>query len=505
MSEINTKNFSAGLYDETIKRAKDGIDSKDINSLISLASKDGLNKDEATLIKGLIDQNNVNKLNAQVSKGKVLTKIDLNVDNTSSKDFVSAFQKLNPSAQKNFIELANMSEENVLSTFKLETFSKMPIDNTYHHMNYNVSKIEQTKQEKLGETKSIEVLNTDDKSKLENLLTSGILNKTDKDGKSILQNLHEMAFNNKQKVYDNKTLVKDAIKLLQPNDLGRKEITQCEAHFTCGSASIQQYMQKYEPAELVRIVKALASDGKATLKGGAEIKAGTGSLSFRAGSEIKGSENDIKNYGKNGKLTEDRSAFDIIFQSATMRNIALIGGDMTEQSLGFLNKIDAIDTDYNLESDSNYAGVERGNKGGHPAAMAEFMHQVTGKDFDYQHVFSLKDMLPEKLYKYVGGLADSAAGSVLNLKNAEKNNDVLINKLKSSLESSPQKDTIMVYGKDIDSLHYVTALKFGKNEKGEEGLFFVNTMAKKEKGANVNDFMTLETLKQKLQGVIFEK
>ena len=504
MSEINAKNFSAGLYDETIKRAKDGIDSKDINTLISIASKDGLNKDEATLIKGLIDENNVNKLNAQVSKGKVLTKIDLNVDATSSKEFVASFQKLNPSAQKNFIELANMTEEKVLIPFKLGTFDKLPTDNTYVHSRYNSNKIEPAK-EKIELTKGMEVLSVEDKSKLENLLTSGILNKTDKDGKSILQNLHEMAFNTKQKVYDNKTLVKDAIKLLQPNDLGRKEITQCEAHFTCGSASIQQYMQKYEPAELVRIVKDLAAEGKATLKGGAEIKAGTGSLSFRAGSEIKGSENDIKNYGKNGKLTEDRCAFDILFQSATMRNIALIGGDMTNQSLGFLNKIDAIDTDYNLESDSNYASVERGNKGGHPAAMAEFMHQVTGKDFDYQHVFSLKDMLPEKLYKYIGGAADSAAGAVLNLKDAEKNNDVLINKLKASLETSPKKDTVIVYGKDIDSLHYVTALKFGKNEKGEEGLFFVNTMAKKENGANVNDFMTLATLKQKLQGVIFEK
>ncbi|MEK7432564.1 MAG: hypothetical protein AABZ74_05480, partial [Cyanobacteriota bacterium] len=108
MSEINLKNLSPGLYDETIKRAKDGIDSNDINTFINIASKNGINKDEATLIKSFIDQNNVAKINNQTSKGKVLSKIDLDVDSTSSNEFVEAFKKLNPTEQKNFIELANM-------------------------------------------------------------------------------------------------------------------------------------------------------------------------------------------------------------------------------------------------------------------------------------------------------------------------------------------------------------------------------------------------------------
>ena len=509
MSEINLKNLSPGLYDETIKRAKDGIDSNDINTFINIASKNGINKDEATLIKSFIDQNNVAKINNQTSKGKVLSKIDLDVDSTSSNEFVEAFKKLNPTEQKNFIELANMSEEKIVFNNKInQTFNKLPSDNTNLYNKYKIDNNYNTQPQKDVNpiVKGNDILNVDDKSKLENLLTTGMLNKTDKDGKSILQNLHDIAFNPKQKISDNKEVVKDAIKLLQPGDIGRKEITQCEAHFTCGSASIQQFMQKYEPAELIRIVKDLAASGKTTLKGGAEIKAGTGSLNFRAGREINASAGDIKDYGKkDGKVYEDRSPLDIIFQSAVMRNIALIGGDMTNQSLGFLDKINVINNDYNLESDSNYAGVERGNKGGHPGAMAEFLHQVTGKNYDYEHVFSLKDMIPKKIYSLAGGTIDSASGAVLNLKDAEKNNNVIINKLKESLEKSPKKDTVIVYGKSVESLHYVTALRFGKNEKGEEGLFFVNTMAKKENGANVNDFMTLDKLKEKLQGVIFEK
>lgn len=499
IGKINLNNLSNGLYQEATKLSKENKIEQNINKLINIASKDGFTQDEKDFLEGLASQDNVNKLK-------------------NSKQSVNTIEFVEPGFRKDNKFGEAMSENFQQGKIKFSIYNQEQIDKLSKGVDSKlVNQIKDSFPSIEDQKKLFDIINIDksiDVSKIKDLISSGILKANDKDGKSILTNLHDMAFTYPQKVSDSKQLVKDAINLLQSGDNGRKNITQGNIHYTCGAASIQQVMKKFEPAELIRIVKDLAKDGEAKLKGGAKIKAGTGSLTFRAGHEIKASKSDIKNYSSDGKkVYEDRSAFDIIFQSAVMRNIALIGGDMTGQNtsklsdLWILNKTDAIDLDYNLESDSNYSSIERGNRGGHPGAMAKFLSQVTGKNYDYKHIFSLKDMVWDNM----GGIADFFAKGYLNLKGKEDNNDILIGQLKNSLAKG--KDTIFVYGKDIESLHYVTGVKFGVKD-GKEGVFFVNTMLADEKmgvanrtknGSQVQDFMTLEDLKQKLQGVVFEK
>lgn len=497
IGKINLNNLSDGLYKEALKLSKENKLEQNIEKLINIASKDGFTADEKKFLEGLASTDNVLKLKDSKQTSKSLEFVEPGFK--KSIDFINGFKE-NTTEVK--IKLSILNQENI------DKLSK-GIDKEL------VSQIKNTFPSSHEQKQIFDIINIDksiDISQIKPLLNSGILKSKDKDGKSILDNLHDMAFVTPQKISDHKQLVKDAIKLLQPGNDGRKNITQGNIHFTCGAASIEQFMKKFEPAELIRIVKDLARNGETTLKGGNKIQAATDSLKFRAGHEIKATSEELTKYGDGKKVLEDRSAFDIIFQSTVMKNIALIGGDMTGQNTSILsdlwiaNKTNAIDLDYNLESDSEYSSIERGNRGGHPGAISNFLSQVTGKNYDYKHSLTLKGMVGDFWSK----IADPAAKSYLNLKDKEQNNDILINQLKKSL--SKGKDTIFVYGKSLESLHYVTGVKFGE-QNGKQGVFVVNTMLadnkmgikNKEKGSQTEYFISLEDLKQKLQGVIFEK
>lgn len=512
IGKINLNNLSDGLYKESVKLAKENKLEQNIDKLIKIAAKDGFTKDEKDFLEGLASTDNVVKLK------------DSNTNHLQSIDFVEPGFKENNTKETKPSSFLNMlsngkqgltENKNQLQTranIAVTDYLDKEIDKMTKGMNKDlVNDIKNNLPSQIDQKKFLEIFNINsiksmDTKQIKNVLSSGVLKAKDKDGNSTLNNLHDMAFKSPQKVSDNKQLVKDAIKLLQPGDEGRKEITQGNIHYTCGAASIEQYMKKFEPAELIRVVKDLAQKGESTLRGGQTIKAGTGSLDFRAGKEINATKNEIKKYGDgSGKVHENRSAFDIIFQSAAMRSIALIGGDMTGENtsafsdLNILHKTGVIDLDYNLESDSDFSGVQKGNRGGHPGAIATFLEQTTGKKYDYEHSLTLNNQI-----------GDFFAKGYLNLKDKQEDNSSLIDQLKTSLGKG--KETVFVFGKDIDSLHYVTGLRFGKKDN-QEGIFFVNTMAKtqemtqksKDEGSVTQDFMTIDDLKKKLQGVIFEK
>lgn len=510
IGKININNLSPDLYKESVKSAKENKLEQNIDNLIKIAAKDGFNKDEKDFLEGLASKDNVEKLKNSSVNIKSIEFVEPGFKNKTENNQKSGFLSSINNGLNAISE--NKTQLEIRANIAVNDIANKDIDKMSKNMDRGlVDSIKKNLQSNFDQQKFMTILNTEpiksiDPEQVKKVLDSGTLMLKDKNGNTTLNNLYEMAFNSNQKVSDNKQLVKDAIKLLQPGDDGRKEITQGNIHYTCGSASIEQFMKKFEPAELVRIVKDLAATGEAKLRGGETIKAGTGSFNFRAGNEVNATEDEIKKYGDgSGKVHENRSAFDIMFQSATMRSIALIGGDMTGENtsalsdLNILNKTGIADLDYNLESDSDYSNILKGNRGGHPGAIAHFMEQATGKKYDYTHSLSLN-------YKVLDYLAQGE----LNLKDGNKTNDKVLEQLKTSLAKG--KDTIFVYGKDVTSLHYVTGLKFGQKD-GKEGIFFVNTMAKtqsmtpqsKEEGSQTQDFMTIEDLKAKLQGVIFEK
>lgn len=497
IGRINSNNLSKGLYEEASKLIKEDKLDNNLDKLINIASKDGFTQDEKDFIEGLASKDNVNKL-------KSTKKTSLNID------FVEpGFNKTN-----NFID--GMKQNIKQGEIKLAIYNQESLDKLSKGIDTNTLNLIKDKFPSLNDQKQlldiIKISKDINSSEISNLIKTDVLKLKDKNGKSILNNLHDMAFISPQKVTDNKQIVKDAIKVLQPGNEGRKNITQGNIHYTCGAASIEQFMKKFEPAEMIRIVKELSHKGEAELKSGTKIKAGTNSLNFRQGSKINATDKEISKYGDGKKVLEDRSAFDIIFQSAVMRNIALIGGDFTGQNTSTLSdlwiadKTNLIDLDYNLESDSDYSSIERGNRGGHPGAIANFLTQATGKSYDYKHSLTLEGMVG----KFWSKVADPAAKSYLNLKEKEDNNKPVFDQLKKSLAKG--KDTIFVYGKDLNSLHYVTGVKFGHKD-GKEGVFVVNTMladnkmgkSNRDNGSQTEYFISVEQLKEQLQGVIFEK
>ena len=97
------------------------------------------------------------------------------------------------------------------------------------------------------------------------------------------------------------------------------------------------------------------------------MQAGTGSLNWHKGDKTTDGS------------TESRTDFDIIFQSATMRSVALVGGDM--DMLGGL-------ADYNVNKDNGDASsVKTGDSASDPLHLTRLAENITGKDYDQDHLW----------------------------------------------------------------------------------------------------------------------
>jgi len=492
--KIKLDNLDSGLYSEFQKKAADGnISAKDLSELSKIAEKKGVNSDEANFLKGIADKTNVDKL---LKNPKALTKIDLDVDNSNSQDFIKAFNSLSDANKNDFLNLMNSTTDvPVNENYKKDPFlvqiPKQQIDNTYVKKPLYLNK--EINNEKI-ETKKQDVLTSSDKAVLEKVLISGLLTKKDSDGKTVLQNLKEISGSKK---VNGPKVMKEMINMLNPSNIkevlklsektefandkglkdsnrgidkkngifqkgvsptdGLKEITQCTKRYTCGGASMEVFMKTEAPEQLVKMVKDLVTSGESKF-GNRIIKNPPKSLTTHEGSSV------------NGKGKEDRTDLDIIIQSAFMDKIGLTSAtyDIAKDDGGTLTKV-------------------FGNGGGSPKPMAHMMQDLTGKKFDYEHSLDF-------------GLLDVGLSNLYGIGSA-KSNEKLYNILDKHI--SKGEKVIIAYNtnpNDKLGLHYVTVL--GKNDKNE--YVFLDTDQEKEVGAKL--FTMNETeMKNKIRCVIFQK
>lgn len=314
MGQINSRNLSTGLYKEAVSRSKDGkISTPDQNKLTEIARQGGINTDEEKFLKGLKVQNNVDTLKKASSEHAPQT-IHFEV----------------PSA-------ANTSLKGATAR-AVKNYEAMP----------------PALQQKFNQVQD----NTGVDGTLLQLLDKGTLTKKDSQGTTILDNVHRMQRSDKknQEGVNGKQLAEDTLKVLN----NRKAIYQ-GPHGTCGAASLENVMMKKDPAEMVRLVTNLAANGKVTTRGGHTLQAGTGSLKWHSDS--------VTTAGRQDK----RSDFDIIFQSAAMRSIALVGGDM--DAMGGL-------ADYNVNKDTGgSSAVKSGDSAADPLHLSNLAENITGKGY----------------------------------------------------------------------------------------------------------------------------
>ncbi len=177
----------------------------------------------------------------------------------------------------------------------------------------------------------------------------------------------------------------------------RSEIFQ-GPQFTCGSAAIQNYMTANDPAEMVHIMKNLATQGKAKLRDGSSIKLPADTRDYL--------KDQPKYLFNNGKDHDKRDLSDVLFQSAVMQDISLFGGDRawkTKASDNLLDKglkalVQLTDwADYNAKKDD--VGLKTkfaGNGGGNPFLIEPLIESMTGKPFERDSMLSLNKILGNK-------------------------------------------------------------------------------------------------------------
>lgn len=319
MGQINAKNLSAGLYKEAVTRAKDGtISQPDQSKLTEIARQGGINSDEEKFLSGLKVQNNVNTL-----------------------------------------KQASSDHEPQTVNFVAPTAANTRLQGASSRAVRNYEAMSPALQQKFNQVQD----NTSVDRDLMQLLDKGTLTKKDSKGTTILENLHQMQAGPNKPGVNGKQLAGEAIQAL--ND--RYHITQ-GPHGTCGAASLENVMMKKDPAEVTRIVTRLAADGKVTTRGGHTMHAGTGSLDWHKGDKTTDGS------------TESRTDFDIIFQSATMRSVALVGGDM-DFLLGGA-------ADYNVNKDNgDGSSVATGDSASDPIFLTSLAENITGKDYDRDHLW----------------------------------------------------------------------------------------------------------------------
>lgn len=202
----------------------------------------------------------------------------------------------------------------------------------------------------------------------------------DHDGNTILSHLHALKTQSVKDGVRPTQLISGALDVLAD----RNKITQ-GPHGTCGAATLQQAMWKQNPAEMVRIVKNLATQGQSSLKTGSHIlKADPNSFGFHSGMRVQGGG------------VETRNDFNILFQSAVMTSTALVGGSygsgglaskaataLTFGALGLAVSGAANNQNYNVRQDNGSGqAVLKGDSAAHPGKLSGLLSNMTGSRYD---------------------------------------------------------------------------------------------------------------------------
>lgn len=198
----------------------------------------------------------------------------------------------------------------------------------------------------------------------------------DKDGLTLLDQLHRLATSrSKFEAVDTGKVLAE----LLPRLADRNQVFQ-GPQFTCGSAALQNYLQREEPGELGRIMADLLLTGKSKLRDGSKIGVPPEFDEYLA---------KRPGYSFNGDKDKDvRALCDTFFQSAVMQDISLVGGNRawkggSDNLLEFSVKKLAWLTDwagYDPEGDdTGLMSRLKGNGGGDPYLLASLMEATTGK------------------------------------------------------------------------------------------------------------------------------
>lgn len=235
---------------------------------------------------------------------------------------------------------------------------------------------------------------------------SPILLKTDAQGRTILSQLTELS--QAKGVYpevSTQAVTKQLISRLQD----RSEIFQ-GPQYSCGSAAIQNYMTANDPAEMVSVVKDLATQGKARLRDGSAIKLPADTRAY-----LKNQSTYLFNHGKDH---DKRDVSDVLFQSAVMKDISLVGGDRAwkGKSDNLLEKgLKAFKwltdwADYNAKNDDvGLMSKLKGDGGGDPFLIEPMIEAMTGKAFDSDSLLK-PDNLWGKKSAYLDAIATVKRG-----------------------------------------------------------------------------------------------
>ncbi|MFN8673461.1 MAG: hypothetical protein U0457_15425 [Candidatus Sericytochromatia bacterium] len=349
MSSINVENLSAGLYADAIKYAKEGTINKNLDKLIDLAAKNGFTPDEKAFLQGLSSEKNIEKLKNITSSLSTLDFIEPGFDFTSKNETkgipavaVNIFNQIKTGLSDNLSQ--GMIETKI---YTAEVLDKGIPKDIVKLSNENAKTAFTSLYQKADKTM---------KADLENLLksNSNVLMSKDSSGKTTIENLSalsEITINKKtgEKV-DGNNLLKNAVNMLKSD----KNVTQ-GYHGTCGAGSLENYIRDKQPSELIRIVKDLASNGKAVLADGKE------KLALKL-------PNNVINYQERG-----RNQFDRIFQSAVMQNVALFGGD----ERAAYSKLLVTSKEYNIEKDDGGPdAVKNGDSAADPVLLTHLMNRM---------------------------------------------------------------------------------------------------------------------------------
>jgi hypothetical protein len=434
--EINAKDLSNGLYEQFIKKAGDGtIDASDLSELVEIAEKNGINQSEAKFLVSLTEKNGVELLKKQEGKAlKVLQISELRTDYHGDPGFLDRWGNKELEKEIENRESLNFSE---IDNLFISSFKKLDPE---------------------SRSQLLELLNDGETfgkiagSHLKALAVKGTLMKQDMAGKTVLDNLYRLykgpaLAGDSEKTYKkdyriSRELARDAVSAL----LSTACITQ-GAHYTCGAASLENYLQINNPGELVRIVRELAMKGEASLKDGKQMNAPQYSLNFKAGDRFAGNN-------KDGHNTEDRSRFDIIFQSAVMDEIALMGGDRNPRTPEFFDP-----ASYNVKMDVDGQQLY-GNGGAHWLAIRNLVRSITLKEPETHGINELSFALDKKT-------ADVSPETT--------------EKLTDFFRKNPGKQAIILYHTPGETsqagAHYVLATGIFTGKDGREYISVLNTMA----------------------------
>jgi len=238
------------------------------------------------------------------------------------------------------------------------------------------------------------------------------------DGKRILDYLNDISKGKLLGTIDKKDLISSIIFNVRNN----QNVYQ-GPHGTCGAASGEVFVLNEKPAEFVKIVTDLATKGESILSDGEKLSISQSDLYVKNGTVLADIENKIGQ-------TENRSAADILFQSAVMNYIALVPSKDPYQSTldrGDLNS------------------VVNAKSGGNPFLISKLLKSITGSDYKVLVSENVSTVVKENAFIYLGsqvGLVTDLAGTISksigitssNLemeknfnKNMEQNKPVIIN------------------------------------------------------------------------------